>query len=160
MAARQCRQRRGGRPFAEVAVAVDVLACVRGPRSGCECGSVRTRSPWVRSQAAAPRSVISRTPASARRRTSSTTEAMGRDRSRPRVNGTMQNEHMLSHPRMTDTNALPSGSTSRNQGHTRVIRGPQSGRHPCDARALKMSPVRRVASGAASETLGVGVART
>lgn len=30
---------------------------------------------------------------------------MGRDRSRPRVNGTMQNEHMLLQPRITLINA-------------------------------------------------------
>jgi hypothetical protein len=29
----------------------------------------------------------------------------GRLRSRPRVKGTTQNEHMLSHPRMIETNA-------------------------------------------------------
>tara|TARA_B110001469_G_scaffold8889_1_gene8844 strand:+ start:267 stop:518 length:252 start_codon:yes stop_codon:yes gene_type:complete len=32
--------------------------------------------------------------------------ANGRLRSRPRVNGTMQNAHMLSQPRIIDTNAL------------------------------------------------------
>lgn len=44
-------------------------------------------------------------------RTSSTTEATGRLRSRPRVNGTMQKAHMLLHPRMMDTKAalVPAG---------------------------------------------------
>lgn len=38
--------------------------------------------------------------------TSLTIESTGRDRSLPRVNGTMQNEHMLLQPRITDTNAV------------------------------------------------------
>jgi hypothetical protein len=39
-------------------------------------------------------------------RTSRTIELTGRDRSLPRVKGTMQKEHMLLQPRMTDTNAV------------------------------------------------------
>mmetsp|Transcript_10187 Transcript_10187/g.37725 ORF Transcript_10187/g.37725 Transcript_10187/m.37725 type:complete len:315 (+) Transcript_10187:714-1658(+) len=52
-----------------------------------------------------PNRVISLTPCSDSNRTSYSIDEGSLDRSRPRVYGTMQNEHALSHPRMIVTNA-------------------------------------------------------
>ena len=60
-----------------------------------------------------PSSTTSFLPSSTSLFTSSTMDALGRDRSLPRVNGTMQNAHMLLHPRMMLTNAEGPASFAR-----------------------------------------------
>ena len=52
-----------------------------------------------------PSRVTSRTPCAESRRTSATMESAARERSRPRVKGTMQKAHMLLQPRMMLTKA-------------------------------------------------------
>ena len=87
------------------ALATAAMGSVSSPRSPlkksvCACTGAAYELTFC------PSNVTSFTPCSLNKRTSYKIDAKSRERSRPRVYGTMQNAHALSHPRIIVTNAL------------------------------------------------------